>query len=153
MPGARVTRFLMAGGLVACVNLGTGAILLALGFPVQAAVGIAYGAAICVHFTLQRTFVFAGEGAFALTLNQQLRRYAAMAAVQYPTTAGLAALFVAAGLPDLAAVVATALLVTPLTYFILRTRMFHLAAGDEPPHDAPRNNPPQHRVASNVEGR
>jgi putative flippase GtrA len=133
VPGGPVARFLLAGGLVACVNLGSGALLLALGLPVQAAVAIAYLLAICTHFTLQRTFVFAGAGTFALTLGQQLRRYAAMAAVQYPTTAALAALFVAAGLPDLAAVVATALLVTPVTYFVLRTRLFHLAAGDPPP--------------------
>jgi putative flippase GtrA len=132
VPGPRVLRFLLAGGFVAVVNLGTGAVLLAAGLPVQAAVGIAYAMSICVHFTLQRTFVFAGEGGFALTLSQQLRRYAAMAAVQYPATAGLAALFVTAGLPDLAAVVATALLVTPVTYFVLRTRMFHRAAGDGP---------------------
>jgi putative flippase GtrA len=128
----RVTRYLTAGSFVAVVNLGTGAVLLALGVEVQLTVAIAYLAAITTHFTLQRLFVFAGEGAFALTLGQQLRRYLAMAAVQYPATAGLVALLVAIGFANLAAVVCAALLVTPATYFLLRTRMFHLAAGDEP---------------------
>ena len=132
----RVARYVTAGGFVGIVNLGTGALLLALGVQVQLAVAIAYLAAITTHFTLQRLFVFAGEGEFALTLHQQLRRYVAMAAVQYPTTAGLVAVLVALGLSNLGAVVAAALLVTPATYFVLRTRMFHLAAGDEPAHSA-----------------
>ena len=129
----RLTRYLTAGSFVAFVNLGTGALLLALGVEVQLTVAIAYLAAIITHFTLQRLFVFAGEGEFALTLGQQLRRYLAMAAVQYPATAGLVALLVAVGLGSLGAVVCAALLVTPVTYMLLRTRMFHLAAGDEPP--------------------
>jgi putative flippase GtrA len=128
----RIARFVTAGGFVAVVNLGTGALLLALGVEVQLTVAIAYLAAITTHFTLQRLFVFAGEGAFALTLGQQLRRYGMMAAVQYPTTAGLVALLVAIGFANLGAVVCAALLVTPVTYVVLRTRMFHLAAGDEP---------------------
>ncbi len=130
----RIARFVTAGGFVAVVNLGTGALLLALGVEVQLTVAISYLAAITTHFTLQRVFVFAGEGTFALTLGQQLRRYAAMAAVQYPATAGLVALLVAVGLSNLGAVVCAALLVTPVTYVLLRTRMFHLAAGDEPVH-------------------
>jgi putative flippase GtrA len=132
----RIARFITAGGFVAVVNLGTGALLLALGVEVQLAVAVAYLAAITTHFTLQRLFVFAGEGAFALTLGRQLRRYTAMAAVQYPATAGLVALLVAAGLSNLGAVVCAALLVTPVTYVLLRTRMFHLAAGDQPPRAA-----------------
>ncbi len=132
----RVTRYLTVGGFVAALNLGLGALLLALGVGVQLTVAIAYLAAITTHFILQRVFVFAGDGGFALTLSQQLRRYLAMAAVQYPTTAGLAVLLVALGFPDLAAVVCAALLITPVNYVVLRTRMFHLAAGDEPAHAA-----------------
>jgi len=132
----RVGRFITAGGFVAIVNLGTGALLLALGVEVQVAVAIAYLAGITTHFTLQRLFVFAGDGAFALTLGQQLRRYAALAAVQYPATAGLVALLIASGLSNLAAVICAALLVMPVTYVLLRTRMFHVAAGDQPPGGA-----------------
>lgn len=127
----RFARYLMAGGVVAFVNLGTGALLIGLGLEVQLAVLISYLAAVTTHFTLQRLFVFAGQGEFALSLGAQLRRYAALAVVQYPTTAGLTAVFVALGFPDLAALVTAALLVTPVTYLILRTRMFHLAAGDD----------------------
>jgi putative flippase GtrA len=132
----RIARFITAGGFVAIVNLGTGALLLALGVEVQLAVAIAYLAGIATHFTLQRLFVFAGEGEFALTLGQQLRRYAALAAVQYPATAGLVALLVAAGLSNLAAVACAALVVMPMTYFLLRTQLFHVAAGDQPPRKA-----------------
>jgi putative flippase GtrA len=127
----RFTRYLTSGGFVAFVNLGTGALLLTLGVEVQLTVAIAFVVTITTHFTLQRVFVFAGEGAFALTLGQQLRRYLAMAAVQYPTTAGLVALLVGVGLQDFDAVVCTALLVAPVTFVLLRTRMFHRAAGDE----------------------
>lgn len=128
----RFARFITAGGFVAIVNLGMGALLLALGVEVQLAVAIAYLAGITAHFTLQRLFVFAGEGTFALTLGRQLRRYAALAAVQYPATAGLVALVTAAGLSNFEAVVCAALLVMPLTYILLRTQMFHVAAGDQP---------------------
>lgn len=128
----RFARYVMAGGVVAVVNLGAGALLLALGVEVQLAVAIAYAAAVTTHFTLQRLFVFAGQGEFALTLGAQLRRYAVMAAIQYPTTAGLVAGFIALGFPDLAAVVVATLLLIPITFGVLRTRMFHAAAGDEP---------------------
>jgi putative flippase GtrA len=135
-PLQRVTRYLTAGSFVAVVNLGASALLLAVGVEVQLTVAIAYLVTITTHFTLQRLFVFAGEGAFALTLSQQLRRYAVMAAVQYPATAGLVALLVAAGLSSLGAVVCAALLITPANYILLRTRMFHVAAGDQPPQAA-----------------
>lgn len=140
----RVTRFLTAGSFVAGVNLGSSTLLLGLGVEVQLTVAISYLVTITTHFTLQRLFVFAGEGAFALTLSQQLRRYAVMAAVQYPATAGLVALLVAAGLSNLGAVVCASLLVTPVTYVLLRTRMFHIAANDEAPHGArpERGSPP-----------
>ena len=113
---------------------------MALGVEVQLAVAIAYLAGIATHFTLQRLFVFAGEGEFALTLGQQLRRYAVLAAVQYPATAGLVALLIAAGFrtsPRSSA----ALLVMPVTYIMLRTRMFHVAAGDQPPPRARGSTP------------
>lgn len=124
-----ILRFVTAGGFVAFVNLGTGALLLALGVEVQLTVALAYLAGVTTHFTLQRLFVFAGEGEFALTLPQQLRRYAVLAAVQYPATAGLVAVLIAIGCSNLAAVVCAALLVAPVTYVVLRTRMFHVAAG------------------------
>lgn len=130
----RFLRFLAAGGVTAVVNFGTAALLLAIGLPVQLAVALAYLATITTHFTLQRFFVFAGQGAFALSTASQLRRYLAVAVVQYPLTAGLVALFVAAGLPDLAAVACTQVIVTPVTFVVMRTHLFHVAAGDA---DAP----------------
>lgn len=130
-PVQQAGRFLVAGGLGAVVNFGTTALLLDVaGLGVQPAVALAYLVTIATHFTLQRLFVFAGQGEFALSLGAQVRRYAAIAAVQYPLTAGIVALFVAGGLSDLAAVFATAVIVTPVTFVLMRTRLFHAAAGD-----------------------
>jgi putative flippase GtrA len=130
----RFLRFLVAGGLTTVVNFGTTALLLKVaGLPVQAAVALAYVVTITTHFTLQRFFVFAGQGDFALSTGSQVRRYLSVAAVQYPLTAGLVALFVAAGLPDLGAVACTQVIVTPATFVIMRTKLFHAAAGDEEP--------------------
>jgi putative flippase GtrA len=127
----RVLRFVAAGGFVAVVNIGGTAVLYrAVGLPIQASVAIAYLAAITTHFTLQRVFVFAGQAGFALSLGAQVRRYAALAAVQYPLTAGLVAVLTSAGLPGLASVVVAAVIVTPVTFIIMRTRLFHAAAAD-----------------------
>ncbi|MCW2986677.1 MAG: GtrA family protein, partial [Conexibacter sp.] len=133
----RLLRFVLAGGLTATVNFGSSAALLLLGLPVQAAVALAYLITVTTHFTLQRLFVFAGQGEFALPLSAQLRRYAAVALVQYPATAGLVAGFVALGAADIVAVVCAAILVMPITFVVLRTHLFHAVAGDEPDADAP----------------
>ena len=133
----RVARFAIAGSVVMAVNLATTTALILVGTPVQATVAIAYLVSLVTHFTLQRTFVFAGQGTFALTIGQQMRRYLAMAVVQYPTTALIAAGGVAIGLPDLAAAISATILMTPATYFLLRTRMFHAAAGDDVAPDVP----------------
>jgi putative flippase GtrA len=125
-----VVRFALAGGVTASVNFGASAILLLAGLPVQAAVAIAYLITVTTHFTLQRLFVFAGAGEFALPLSAQLRRYAALAAVQYPANAGLVAVFVALGAADFVAVVIAALLAMPITFVVLRTKLFHTVAGD-----------------------
>jgi putative flippase GtrA len=130
---ARFARFLVAGGFTALVQLVTTTLLLHVAnLPVQPAVAIAYLVTITTHFTLQRFFVFAGQGTFALSTGGQIRRYAAVAGTQYPLTAALVALFVWLGLPDLGAVVLTMLLVTPTTFILMRTKLFHVAAGDEP---------------------
>lgn len=129
---ARFARFVVAGGFTSLVQLTATAVLLhVVNLPVQPAVALAYLITITTHFTLQRFFVFAGQGEFALSPGAQLRRYAAVAGCQYPLTAGLVALFVALGLPDLGAVVCTMAIVTPMTFFIMRTKLFHAAAGDE----------------------
>jgi putative flippase GtrA len=127
-----VARFVLAGGLTASVNFGSSAVLLLAGLPVQAAVAIAYLITVTTHFTLQRLFVFAGAGEFALPLGGQLRRYAALAAVQYPANAGLVAVLVAIGVPDFVSIVIAALLAMPITFVVLRTKLFHTVAGDEP---------------------
>jgi putative flippase GtrA len=128
----RFLRFLVAGGLTTVVNFASTALLLKVaGLSVQLSVALAYLVTITTHFTLQRFFVFAGQGEFALSTGSQLRRYLTVAAVQYPLTAGLVALFVAAGLPDLGAVACTQLIVTPVTFVVMRTKLFHAAAGDD----------------------
>jgi hypothetical protein len=58
-----------------------------LGVPIEAAIPVVYLAAITLHFNLQRRFVFRHVSTFALDRRRQITRYAAMASIQYPTTA------------------------------------------------------------------
>ena len=81
-------RYAIAGATVAGTYL---AIPLGLGWlfavPIEVAIPIAYVLAVSLHFMLQRHFVFRHVETFALTTRQQIGRYIAMGAVQYPTTA------------------------------------------------------------------
>ena len=58
------------------------------GVPVEAAIPVAYFLAICLHFNLQRRFVFRHVSEFALSPRGQLKRYCMFVAVQYPTWRG-----------------------------------------------------------------
>ncbi|ADB53868.1 GtrA family protein [Conexibacter woesei] len=123
-------RYLIAGGTVACVYIGGTVVLSDLvGLPIQLAILLAYIAAIVLHFTLQRTFVFGGRDEFALSLSAQVRSYVVIGAVQYAVAAGSTAL-----LPDLLNVTDTVayLLCVPVAslvaFVLLRRRVFHAPA-------------------------
>lgn len=120
-------RYGITGVIVSSIYFG-GPLLLngVAGLPLEVAIPIAYLTAVCLHFTLQRTFVFRHVTQFALTKRQQAMRYLAIGAVQYPTTAILTAV-----LPGLVHVQARLVYLTiagagSLTLFlVLRSRVFH----------------------------
>jgi putative flippase GtrA len=146
-------RYAIAGAVVGLVYLG-GPILLngVLGLPIEVAIPISYLTAICLHFNLQRHFVFRHVAEFALSRREQAWRYVMIAAVQYPTTAVLTA--VLPGLTGWSPQAAYLLIATTmsLTFFIvLRTAIFHPShdgpslpvdgEGDACPHPASRDEP------------
>jgi putative flippase GtrA len=123
-------RYGIAGLTVASVYLGLPLVLNGVfGLPIEAAIPIAYAAAISLHFTLQRLFVFRHVESFALSTREQAMRYVVIAAVQYPTTA-----LATAVLPGLlhvserAAYLGTAVVVAVTFYVVLRTHVFHPTA-------------------------
>jgi putative flippase GtrA len=90
----RLGRFALSGIAVQAVyTLAMALALLALDLPRQAALLVAYGLALMVHFTLNRQFVFAREGGYGLALSAQGGRYLVVAVVVYAVTAvGIAVL-------------------------------------------------------------
>jgi putative flippase GtrA len=126
-------RYAVAGATVAAVYLATPLVLTALvGIPLEVAIPIAYVAAVCLHFNLQRHFVFRHVRSFALSTRYQVARYVVIGAVQYPTAAVSTAV-----LPGLLGVsarviyVCTAVTISAVFFLILRTHVFHAAPETE----------------------
>lgn len=123
-------RFAIAGGVVALVYTAS-TLLLAhvagLAFELALAIGFAF--ALATHFTLQRFFVWVHHSDFALSFAPQVRRYLAVAACQYALTALSTAL-----LPSILHVattwiyLATVVMVSAATFFVLRHVVFHAEA-------------------------
>ncbi len=120
-------RYGIAGATVAAVYLLIPLLLDgALGVAIQVAIPIAYVLAISLHFNLQRHFVFRHVAKFALTRREQIRRYLAVGAIQYPTTALLTwGLPEALGLSQRVAFVSTTLTISLAFFLVLRKRIFH----------------------------
>jgi putative flippase GtrA len=127
-------RFLLVGGIVAGVYVGTTTCLAeVVGLPFEASLAIGFALAIVTHFSLQRLFVWRNAAAFALSLHHQVARYLALAGVQYALTAA-----VTAGLPRALGVspevvyLPTVLAISVTNFLVFRTRIFHAVA--EPLH-------------------
>lgn len=128
-------RFVLAGGTVFVVNTGVTLLLNSAGLHMQVAIPIGYVLGLCLHFTLQRYFVFVNHDAFSLAFHHQLGLYL--------TTAGLQYLFIAlmtAVLPDLlgigerVAYFGIVIVATVVTYLVNRAFVFH-GSDDVPPDD------------------
>jgi putative flippase GtrA len=130
-------RFAIAGGTVALVYLTTTTVLAeVLGAPFQAALAAGFAVGLCVHFTLQRAFVWKDHDAFVLALHHQLARYLVLAGTQYGVTAASTAVLPGAlGLSTEAVYLATVLAVTVANFLVFRSRVFHRQAA---PADARR---------------
>lgn len=137
-----LVRYGAAGATVGLVYLVTPLVLNELvGVPLEVAILLGYVLAVTLHFNLQRHFVFRHVDEFALSAHQQIVRYLAIGAVQYPITA-LATGF----LPELLGVsqrvifVLVTLLISAASFLLLRGHVFHPNAEEEPIAEAPAGN-------------
>lgn len=126
-------RFAVAGGVVMVVYVTTTTVLAqVVGAPYQVAVAVGYSLGLCVHFTLQRVFVWVHHEEFMLSIHQQARRYLLVASLQYAVTAASTAL-----LPGLLGVsfelvyLVTVGVVTATNFLVYGNRVFHGAPGKQ----------------------
>jgi putative flippase GtrA len=121
------TRFVMVGGLCAVVYLLTTTLLSAVaGVPFQAALASGFLLALVVHFTLQRTFVWASSDRYTLPVRHQLSRYLLIAGAQYGVTAASTSLLPGAlGLPVEVVYVVTVMLTASTNFIVFRYGVFH----------------------------
>ena len=125
--GGRAARFIIAGGAMAIFYLGLTSLLALIGIPFQAALIVSFLAAVVVHFTLQRLFVWSHRGEYALPMRRQLRRYLPLVVVQYITTAvAMAILPKWLGLPVLPVYIVFALCYSLFNFLFFRARVFHI---------------------------
>jgi putative flippase GtrA len=127
---AQAARFVLAGGIVAAFYVGCTALLSKTGaLPFQLALGLGFAAALCLHFLLQRFFVWAHTAGFALAFHHQLGRYLAIAGLQYlVTAAATATLPRPLGVSVFVVYIVTTALVTISNFLIFRARVFHRGA-------------------------
>lgn len=127
-----LVRYGIAGSTTAGVYFGVTLLLSSLGIGIQLAIVLGWLCSLCVHFTLQRFFVFRSAEGFHLAIEQQLTRYLATAVVQYAATAALTALLPGAlGVDERAVYVMVAIVAAAVVFFILRFKVFHEPAGED----------------------
>jgi putative flippase GtrA len=120
-------RFGAAGLVVAAVYMTVTTVLAdVFGLRFQLALALGFSTAIGVHFTLQRTFVWAHRETYALPFRAQFTRYALMSGAQYGT-AVLATSFLpsALGLSTTLVYVGWTLCGSGLSFLILGRGIFH----------------------------
>jgi putative flippase GtrA len=123
-------RFVLTGGIVALLYLGTTTILSAVvGLPFQLALAIGFATGLFAHFTLQRTFVWSHREEFALPLHHQLGRYLIVAGTQYGVTAASTALLPSVlGLPTEVVYLGTFAVTVSSNFLVFRHGIFHAQA-------------------------
>jgi putative flippase GtrA len=120
-------RFAIAGAVVALVYLTTTTLLaqvFGVAFQVALAVGFVLG--LCVHFSLQRVFVWIHHEEFALAIHEQAGRYLLVAGVQYGVTAAsIAVLPSALNVSSEAVYLVTVAIVSVANFLVFGSRVFH----------------------------
>lgn len=103
LPRSRlISKFALIGVVVGLTHLGLVTTMVVVGVPIQGALALAYIVALCLHFTLNRQWVFVAENGYAFRLSMQGLRYLFTAASCYAVTAVAVALFPSVvGLPEL----------------------------------------------------
>lgn len=124
---AQGARFVIAGGTVAAVYVGTTTLLANVaGVPFQGALAIGFCVALTVHFTLQRLFVWTRHEEFALPLHHQVGRYLTVAAAQYGVTVASTSLLPSAlNVSAEAVYLATVAVVYSMNFVVFRQGIFH----------------------------
>ena len=121
------TRYGLAGLVVFGSYVGVTLLLSGpAGLPIQLVIPFSLAIAGAVHFLLQRRFVFADRGTFALSGGAQARLYVVIIAMQYAFTA--AATAVLPGLLHISeqvAYVGAVCVVSATTFLFMRARVFH----------------------------
>lgn len=127
-------RYAIAGATVGLIYFGGPVALDGAGVPIEAAIPVCYVAAICLHFALQRKFVFRHVEVFALSRREQAVRYLMIGAVQYPTNAlSTAVLPSVLGVSQRAVYLCVAATMSVIFFIVLRTHVFHSGLGQPAP--------------------
>jgi len=123
-------RFAIAGGVVTVVYVATTTLLAQVfGVAFQVALVIGYTLGLCVHFTLQRVFVWVHHEEFVLSVHQQAGRYLLLAGLQYATTAAAVAVLPSPlGLSSQVVYLGAVVVVTAANFLIFGSRVFHAKA-------------------------
>lgn len=135
-------RFALSGSTVAVVYLATTTLLAdVVGLPFEAALPIGTVIAVCVHFSLQRLFVWTHRTEFALTVRRQVASYLVVIGIQYGITSLSTWLLPPyLGLPVVVVYLATVAVLTSTNFLIFRHLVFHERAPhaviDAPARDA-----------------
>jgi putative flippase GtrA len=127
---AQGVRFAFSGVVVSIVYISVTTVLSEVShLRFQVALAIGWTAAVAVHFTLQRTFVWKRQQQFALPFARQVRRYLLVAVSQLGvTTATTTFLPPVLGVPAEVVYLATVSLVTLLNFVVFRHGVFHAHA-------------------------
>lgn len=126
-------RFVLSGVVVASVYVSVTTVLHdVFSLPFQLALVIGFVVGVCLHFTLQRLFVWRHQERFALAVHHQMARYLCVCGSQYGITAlSTSQLPGAVGLPVEVVYLATILSIAGLNFVVFRGRVFHPDPGSE----------------------
>jgi putative flippase GtrA len=120
-------RFALSGVVVASVYVTVTTVLHdVFSLPFQVALVIGFVLAVCLHFTLQRLFVWRHHEKFALAFHHQVVRYLCVCGSQYGVTAlSTSQLPDLVGLPVEVVYLITMLSIAGLNFVLFRGRVFH----------------------------
>jgi putative flippase GtrA len=126
-------RFVLSGVVVASVYATVTTVLHdAFALPFQLALVIGFTVSVCLHFTLQRLFVWRHHEKFALAVHHQMARYLCVCGSQYGVTAlSTSQLPGLLGLPVEVVYLTTMLSIAGFNFVVFRGRIFHPGPGRE----------------------
>jgi putative flippase GtrA len=123
-----IVRFLVTGGSVAVLHLALVGGMVLLDVPIQIALVAAYLVSLCVHFTLNREWVFATRDGYAFGLSGQGIRYLVAAGTGYAgAAAGTALLPDALGVSEFVAFLIATAAMTSINFLFLHLWIFRSA--------------------------